>query len=267
MVALYGCGGGGSKTTSPSGSTINATYSKGPVSGASAILLDASGNTVSGPVTTVDGKATFSDVIFSGAVYARFSGGSYTDEATGISVTLDNSFVMRSGVITNSANAGTLQLTATPLTEIGFQRAEGAAGSVPINLSNVNAFINEVADEFGLDSINLVEISPTPIEAISGTSSSDQYGVVLAAISQQELTAGNTNPSSTTLSSFITASVTDVDQRAFSNALSDLQTNVNTSSFITNTTTSIIIANSGIIDSVSGVWDQSNWDDGSTFQE
>ncbi len=239
FASLTGCGGGSSSNTTPdesSGTTIDVFYTKGPVSGATAILLDTNGNTVAGPVSTVNGQASFPNVTFSGPVYARFSGGSYTDEATGTVVALTENFVIRSGIITNPASASSnpLKLTATPLTEIGFQRAIAAATGGNVNPVEVNAFIDEVADEFGLDNIDLSTVLPTPLTEISGNSTGDQYGAVLAAISQQISTATGSTSAATDagLAQFISGSLGNVDQTAFGNAVNDLLTNTNTGSFI-----------------------------------
>ena len=212
LIGLAGCSGGSNNSAnSQTSTTVNATYSKGPVTGATATLRDADNNVVAGPVTTVNGNASFENVTYNGPVYASFTGGSYTDEATGTVVTLAADFVIRSGVIDNSAS-GTLGIIATPLTEIAFQRPENAAiGN--LDLSTVNTFIDTVADEFGLDGINLTEVAPTPLESISGTSENDRYGVVLAAITQQLLNA-SIPPTSSALDDYISDSVTTVDEGA-----------------------------------------------------
>ena len=248
-VSLIACGGEstGSSNPIPVGSTINVSYSKGPVDGATAILLDLSGNTLAGPVTTTNGLATFDNVTYSGLVYTQFSGGSYTDEATGQLVTLDTNFIMRSGVAQITGSLGALQLSASPLTEIGFHRSIAENGG-SINLNIINSYISEVADEFGLDTINIVEISPSSLQNISGVSAADQYGAVLAAISQQELDAGNL-PNSINLASYISLSANTLDQTAFDNAVNNLTTNTESSSFITTSITNIITSNTGVTDS------------------
>ncbi len=245
-LLLIGCGGGSgsdNNTNSTQGSTINAMYSKGPVDGAIATLLDADGNVVAGPVMTVDGSASFTNVTYNGPVYASFAGGSYTDEATGATVVLDANFVIRSGVINNSGS-GTLDIVATPLTEIAFLRAEDAAvGS--LDLSTVNTFMDMVADEFGLDGINLTEVIPTPLADITGTSDSDLYGAVLAGITQQQLTAGAATDSAALLS-YITDNVTGLDAGAYTAAVNELLNNALTKISISNITTSAIINAVGI---------------------
>ncbi|UCX04133.1 hypothetical protein [Shewanella glacialimarina] len=146
-----------------SGSTIRVQYSKGPVVGATALLKDGIGTTIAGPVTTDDdGKATFDDITYLGLVYTVFSGGTYVDETTGMIVVLDSSFQMRSGVIDNTG-AGTLELTATPLTEIGFKRAiSNNNGAIVLN--TVNDEIDRVANDFGLDGIDLTTVIPSKID-------------------------------------------------------------------------------------------------------
>jgi len=240
-IAISSCGGGGGSTDT--GSTINANYTKGPVSGATALLKDINGNTVAGPVLTVDGQATFTGVSYVGAVYTIFSGGSYTDEATGATVTLDSNFKIRSGVVSNSGS-GTLALTATPLTEIGFKRALINSGG-SVDLTTVNNQIQQVADEYGLDSINLTTVAPTALENITGNSDEDRYGTVLAAITQQLLNDGQA-PSSNSLDSYINSSVSAVDNTAFNTAVADLQTNTQTQTFINSTVINSITNNTGI---------------------
>lgn len=241
-LVFVGCSSGGSgdnNIDSQGGATVNATYSKGPVTGATATLRDADNNIVAGPITTVNGSASFESVSYNGPVYAVFSGGSYTDEATGTLVTLDSSLVIRSGVIINSAS-GSLNVVATPLTEIAFQRAEaGAVGS--LDLSTVNSFIQTVADEYGLEAINLTEVSPTPMTDITGTSDSDRYGAVLAAITQQQLLAGNI-PNSESLASYMSDNVNGLDENTFSVAINALLTNTNTSAFISGNMASTLVA-------------------------
>lgn len=261
LMALSGCGGGGGGSdsaddspdsndpNSPTQTTINVSYVKGPVDGATAILLDADGNTVAGPVTTLNGQATFTSVTFSGMVYARFNGGSYTDEATGALVNLPSSFSIRSGVI-NNTGTGTLQLTATPLTEIAFQRAEIANGGTT-DIATVNNYLSQVADEFGLDGIDLTSLSPTPLTSLSGSSNADLYGTALAAISQQQYNA-NPVPSSTVLEEYISTTVNGLDVATYNVAVADLLTNTQTSGYITAAVTGAITDNATVTGATTG---------------
>jgi len=253
ISVLTACGGGGAGDggdISPAGSTVDVTYSKGPVSGASAILLDLNGNTVAGPVTTVDGKATFTNVTYSGLVYAHFLGGSYVDEATGGVVNLGSAFLIRSGVIDNTGSKGrSLSLVATPLTEIGFQRASDANNGNLV-LEDINFYISEVADEFGLDGIDLSTVAPTTMADITGTVARDQYGVVLAAISLNILLDSGSSTDSGSLTNYITAiAVNNIDVNNFNSAVSELQNNANTAPFISSSLINIILSNSGITNS------------------
>ena len=266
-LLLAACGGGGDSgggsgstpapapgpTPAPApatSNTVQVSFTKGPVSGAEASLIDADGNVVAGPVMSMDGVATFEEVTYQGMVYARFTGGSYTDEATGNPVNLSSGFTIRSGVIDNSGT-DTVQLTATPLTEIGFLRAIAANTAPTMDLAMVNTYIDEVADEFGLDGIDLTTVTPTRLQDMSSSFTSDvferdSYGTVLAAITQQILDAGDPADESS-LQSYITDNVSGVDQTAFTDAVSNLQTNANTSSFVSTTVTNNIDTRSGII--------------------
>ena len=134
LALLSACGGGGggsdSNPGSQTGSTINTIYSKGLVDGATANLHDAGGNTIAGPVITINGHASFENITSIGLLYVSFAGGSYTDEATSTTITLAANFVIRSGIINNSGS-GSLDIVATPLTEIAYQRAESAVAGIP----------------------------------------------------------------------------------------------------------------------------------------
>lgn len=233
-----------SNPDSPTSSTINVSYIKGPVTGASAILVDQDGNTVAGPVITSNGTASFSNVTYAGSVYAVFSGGTYTDEATDTLVTLAPIFKIRSGMVV-TASGSLLHLTATPLTEIAFRRAETDGGGTA-NLEDVNTHLAAVADEYGLDGVDLTTVAPTPMPNINSTSDSDRYGTVLAAITQQNLNAGHSTPTDQTLANYIINSVTSVNTAAFTTAVSDLQTNINTSSYINSSVISSISRSIGI---------------------
>ncbi|MFT7112836.1 MAG: hypothetical protein ACI9PC_001457 [Porticoccaceae bacterium] len=243
VLLLTACG--SHSELSATDNTINVYYTKGPVTGATGLLKDIDGNTVAGPVTTVGGQATFERVSYLGPVYVVFSGGTYTDEATGKTVTLDSSFEMRSGIVDSAdAGAGTLALTATPLTEIGFLRAVTQNGG-NVSLDTVNNLIYQVADEYGLDNINLTTLVPTVFESITGSSEEDRYGAVLAAITQQQLNSSQT-PNTASLENYIKNSVKLFDQGAFSKAVLDLQTNAVTQSDNNSTVLDSIVTHIGI---------------------
>lgn len=249
LLVLTACGGGGGDSDTPTslsntGSTVIANYSKGPVTGATGLLKDTNGETVAGPVTTGnDGQATFENVTHIGPAYAVFNGGSYTDEATGTTVTLNSSFEMRSGVI-NNTGTGTLVVTTTPLTEIGFHRAV-TQNSGNVNLDTVNNQIVKVADEYGLDNIDVITVVPAALKEVTGNSDEDRYGVALAAITQQQLNNSQT-PNSASLRNYINNSVNNVDQSAFATAVLDLQTNAVTQSYINTTVINSITSHIGI---------------------
>ena len=239
---ISGCG-SGSKSSTPisSPNTIKVTYSKGPVSGATAFLYDEKGNEIAGPVTTNAGVARFSGVVYNGLVYTAFFGGSYTDEATGALVTLPTTFKIRSGA-GSIGNGVTIDLVATPLTEIGFKRAKAATVDV-VDLSTINAYIADVANEYGLSSIDLSAVPPKPLSDISGSSDADKYGIALVAISQELLNSDKDTPIDEALESYINTSAIDIDSTSYIAALNDISTNENTSNLIDSTLTSLIETN------------------------
>ena len=241
ILVLASCGqDGGSSSTA--GSTLNAFYSKGPVTGASALLKNANGDTVAGPVITESGFAVFEDVAYRGLAYVAFSGGTYTDEATGIAVTLESGFTIRSGVI-NLKGSETRKITGTPLTEIGFQRAVAQNGGIA-NLDTVNAMIGEVADEYGLDGIDLTVVVPTASGNTAGSGNEDRYAAVLAALSQQ-LRNNSQQPTAASLQNYIDDNVVIVDRTGFATAVRDILTNPDIPDYINSTAIDSIIPQIG----------------------
>ena len=174
-TTMVGCGGGGD--SSPSGVTVNGFYSDAPVDKATCILYKADGTQIAEPNISKRGAFQFNNVSQTGTVYIECEGGSYVDDATGNTVNLTGTR-MRSANDLSGVDSAVVVIT--PLTEISFQLANEDG-----NLSDFSDHLTDVADEFGLDGINLSEVLPTPIESISGNmSETDKYGVVLVAISQ-----------------------------------------------------------------------------------
>lgn len=81
---LTACGGGGG-SSAPNTTTVNGSVVAAPVSGASLVVTDRSGNTLAGPVTTTaDGHYSIdiANSDLSSEMIFQATGGSYTDEAS-----------------------------------------------------------------------------------------------------------------------------------------------------------------------------------------
>lgn len=238
LAACGGGGGGGGGTNEPtppsSSSTISAYYSKAPVDGATCHLYSTNDQIVAGPVTSNSGSVVFNSVSYTGDVYTHCSGGNYIDEATAETVQLTSNQIMRSVTTSVSRNSSVSQVV-TPLTELAhrYARSSGDLSSSSMAVQAAN-----VADEFGLDGVDITQIQPTPLAAISGNSDADVYGVALAAISQmqEDTRSSQTAPTGSELFTLIDQMETTVDQTNYTQGLTNLTTNSNTQSTITDTT-------------------------------
>src|SRR6185369_670146 len=142
-MTFFGCGGGGGGGTAPVVTppvtgpvVISGVAAKGPLSGADVrvygLKTDGTPDTAN-PLATgktlADGSGGYSIIIPpslapTGPVVVEVANGSYTDEATGVSVTLAATTKLRSVVTAVAAGANTIAVT--PLTELAYKKAEGA---------------------------------------------------------------------------------------------------------------------------------------------
>jgi hypothetical protein len=167
-------------------------------SGATCTLYNASdvaianGSGVTGP----DGMVTLSNVVLpTGFVYSACAGGTYIDEATGITTSGPN---LRAGTI--YSGTGDEIILASPVSEIAYQLAgDDLAGTITAKNS-------EVATAFGLNSVDIISTIPTDINtSTAANDDAGKFGTVLAAISQMGENAADANPTAT-----ITALVDDM---------------------------------------------------------
>ena len=163
---LAGCGGGGSAApATASSTTISGSAVKGPVGGATVRALNASSGTVLG-TTTTSPAGTYSLVIsYLGDVVIEIQGGTYVDEATGLSTPLNQlKAIVR-------ANGGAQTVHVTPLTYLAY----GYSG---VTSAGFNTALTNLATQFGLGNTNLLTTLPT----VTGTT--NDYGRVLSAMSK-----------------------------------------------------------------------------------
>jgi len=218
---------------SSSGITVNGFYSDAPVDNATCTLYKTNGVSIAQPSVSNRGQVQFNDLIHTGAAYMECVGGNYVDDATGNTIDLTN-VTMRS--VSNITDTVDNSIVVTPLTEIAFLRANEDG-----DLGDYEASLTDVADEFGLDGINLGETRPAVLDLITGsTSDEDRYGIALVAISQ---IINNSNINTLT---FIQQTVTDLADDALEiaeleQALIDITTNPNTAATITDTSAIVSI--------------------------
>lgn len=207
IFTLVACGGGGgSDSTNPTPTpdptfSLDGFLSKAPVNNASceAFEINTSGSRGSslGTGSTANGSVSFGTAItYQGNALLNCSGGSYTDESTGISLTAPT---LRA-VVSFSGNS---TFTISPLTELAVQ----VAGA------NLNSVDNAaVASAFGLIGVDITTVTPDDLNTvITDNDDAGQYGTLLATISQMHASAGGD------LSTLLSGLAIDFGDGAFSN--------------------------------------------------
>ncbi|MFT5504614.1 MAG: hypothetical protein ACI8XC_002331 [Gammaproteobacteria bacterium] len=225
---LIACGGGGKKTTPPaSGKTITVFATKGPLHNASCTLYTSNHEQVAGPIESDQGNVQFDNVTYTGEVYSACSGGEYQDEATGETVQLNDNQILRSAIIELADNTNDVQQSITPLTEIAFARTESAGN---LNANQFALELNKLADQFGLDGIDLGLVQPVALDEITGDDSpGERYGTVLAAVSQMLLDAriGDAEPTGNELVDLLSnIGNNELNLNDYRQALNNLESNI-----------------------------------------
>ena len=169
---------GDSDEDTPATQTANVNFVLAPVDGGSCLLLDPYSNmaTIAGPADTASGIAQFQDVASdTGLVLIECTGGTYEDEATGLSMTPDT---LRAYINVTSSE---FNATVSPLTEV----AARVVDYYDLSPEDYPAVLANIARSFGLEGVDLTSTTPldTNVEVMDG-SDSGNYGLVLAALSQ-----------------------------------------------------------------------------------
>jgi hypothetical protein len=189
-LLLFGCGGGsgGGGATSSVDGVISGAAVKGPVSSATvtayAINNGAMGAQIGNGTTDTQGNFTVSIGSYSGSVMLRMSGGTYADEATGVSMTMQSGDVMTSMMPQAVAGAVMSGVQITPLTSMAQMRAQTMSGGMtPANITAANVAMGSY---FSVSDI-LYTHPMNPLTAGSGTGATQDarnYGIMLAAMSE-----------------------------------------------------------------------------------
>jgi hypothetical protein len=161
-LGLSGCGGSdapaGTPAPSPapapaSSTTVTGAAVKGPVANATVTIKNAStGATLATGATSPDGSYSISVPTASGDVIIEITGGSYVDEATGVTTTL--STPLRNVV---TANGGTVQGYVTPLTTLAYTYAFGTA-TTGVTASAYAAKASSLATQFQVPNLNTLPV-------------------------------------------------------------------------------------------------------------
>jgi hypothetical protein len=219
--AIVACGGGSGGAISTGGNgagsgtsgTISGTASKGPVSGAMvtayAVNDGVKGGQLATAQTNASGDFTMTVGAYSGPMMLEVHGGSYTDEATGSRMNMldadDMTCVLPS--VTVAAGSMTTGIQVTPLTSMAQVWAQNMAGGM--TMSNITMANSQIGTDYlgtGVDIVMTHPIDPTVSGSANGVSiDSKNYGMLLAAMSQEAHDLGMTQSSS----AIITALMSD----------------------------------------------------------
>ena len=224
-AGLVACGGGGGDgSTSAATGTISGTATKGPVSGATvrayAINNGVKGGQMGSAQTDSSGNFTMRVDPYSGPIMLQLHGGSYTDEATGKRMNMLNADDMTCAVPSISVTAGsaTTGIQITPLTSMAHAWAEHMAdGMTATNITTANIRVGAAYLGPGMDILMTHPIDPTVSGSANGASiDAKNYGMVLAAMSQEAYQLGMTTSSS----AMVTAMHNDAEDGAMDGTMS-----------------------------------------------
>ena len=213
MSLLYGCGGGGSSATTPGGTTgangmISGTAVKGPISGgtvtAYAITNGTTGMQLANGTTDSQGHFNISIGDYAGSIMLQMSGGTYVDEATGVTVSMAPGDMMTAVMTTLSTGSTVTGIQVTPLTSMAQAMANNMAGGMMD--ANITAANTAIGNYFIVNDILHTPPMNPLVSGSSGTATQDMknYGMAIAAMSQSAKDMGMTSSSS-----MVTAMIND----------------------------------------------------------
>lgn len=179
-LSLAGCGGGGTESSSPITGTetvISGMATKGPITGTVNIYAlgadGAKGSLLkSAPIS--NGSYSASVGSYTGPVLVEATG-SYTDEATGQTLSVGSDAPLRAAV---SNASGTVAIPVTPLTDLAVRESGALTAS---GIDNGNKLISDI---FGFDIIETQPVAPSPAPLAAATQSQKDYTLALATLSQ-----------------------------------------------------------------------------------
>jgi hypothetical protein len=202
LSLLSGCGGGGSSATTPAGTNgmISGTAVKGPVAGATVtaygITNDVMGTQVATGTTDLMGNFNISIGDYTGPVMLQMSGGTYIDEATGLTMAMSPGDVMTAVMSSFPTGSTVTGIQITPLTSMAQAMANNMAGGM--TGTNITAANSSIGSYFMVNDILHTQPMNPLVSGASGTATQDMmnYGMAIAAISQSAKDMGMSSSSS-----------------------------------------------------------------------
>jgi hypothetical protein len=174
--------------------TVSGAVVKGPVSGATVVAYAVTNGTMGAQVGggTTDSMGNFSISIgnYSGPMMLQASGGAYTDEATGTTMTMQSGDVLACSLPSAAAGAANTGIQVSPLTTMAHSRVHHMTGG--ITDANIVAANAAMGAYFSVSDI-LHVVPMDPMVAGSGAGASQDaknYGMANAAMSQYAKTLG-----------------------------------------------------------------------------
>jgi hypothetical protein len=191
---MPGMGGGGS-----SGGTVGGTVVYGPMTGGSMAAFAVSNGMMGAQLASAavdsNGNFTMSIGSYSGPVMLRMTGGTYTDDATGTTMTMQPGDAITAALPTVAAGSTTPGVQVTPLTSMAQARAQNMSGGMTdANIASANA---AMANYFSVgDILHTTPMNPLmPGSGASATQDAKNYGMSIAAMSEYAKTIGMTTSS------------------------------------------------------------------------
>lgn len=178
LAFVAACGGGGGSSVVQT--TISGKAAKGLISGGTVrvFAIDANGTVSSAPlgstVTDAGGSYSLSVGSYTGPVLVEVTGGTYVDEASGL--TLPLAIPLRAAVADASGN---ISVAVTAITELAVRKAGGLTPAA-INQANVS-----VAGMFGVaDIIGTQPVDPASSAAAGASLAQKEYALALGGFSK-----------------------------------------------------------------------------------
>lgn len=196
LIQLYGCGGGGGNAVSEGvggtqdvSGTISGAAIKGPVADATVTAFSIKSDGTKGEqigAGKTDAQGNFSLAVgdYSGPVMLQMTGGSYTDEATGVNMNMGHLDSLTCVISFMPAGFMMSGIQMTPLTSMAQNMAQFMAGGMtPANITTANTAI---AKYFSIGNILFTTpMNPLVLNAGNGADQNmKNYGMAIAAMSE-----------------------------------------------------------------------------------
>lgn len=173
---------------------VSGTAVMGPVSGGAVVAFAVNNGIMgaqlaSGPTDT-HGNFAMPIGAYTGPVMLQISGGTYTDLATGTTMTMFSGDVMTSVISSVTAGSTMSGIQITPLTSMAQARAQNMSGGM--TAANITAANTAVGNYFTVSNILLTQPMDPAINGSGTGATTDMrnYGMTIAAISQEASTLG-----------------------------------------------------------------------------